>query len=363
MKQTHDVAKLVSAKLMLQKAETAQKSLSSRSGPYLRFMDEKEDDSKIVLPDPHLKTGIPTVSRVLQDFDNGITVVLGQPHSGKTTFVVQLQMDLLKLNDDAIVIDVSLDDSFKKRWVQWISNRSGLGYTYVSNPGIDMPKEFEERKERAMHQLYGWMAEERLFSFDQQEYVHDVEVGGHQLQVQVGNYHSIGNLMRHIRETYPNSKPVLFIDAWNDVELSETNNSEVSAINKDIRKLSQVSKETSIPIIATSHTTKAGAQFLTLNDISGSKGMHYRCVAGFVLKNFYAEDPLNDPLMYSDPMTGKEYPVVVMEVGKNKESPWRFPLIYAFDEFACRFISFDPPTYKRLLAEYKTRRYDVQEKS
>ena len=206
----------------LNKFEQARSTLGTRTGPNVRWLQEAEDDSKLVLPKKDLTNGIPTLARATMDFESGIACYLGQPNHGKSTLIVNQIAGGLELNDDLLCVDLSLDDALKKRYVQYLACLTGLHYSTINVPQSASEAE-RMRLQQADAKIKGWVESGRLLpleaserirtTFEEQEKMHRIDTRHYKTQL---------NLMTRLRDKYPDKKIAFFIDAWNNLDYTNS---------------------------------------------------------------------------------------------------------------------------------------------
>lgn len=332
------------------KINRVEKRLASRNGPYLKWFNEIEDDSKLVLPDKDFKTGIPTWSRAFNDYTAGLSVLAAQPNAGKSTVMISLMIGLMQLNDDVLIVDLSFDDPEEKRFTQFICNLSHLSYQDVGSLG-GMTKEDREKYEIAKKQLEDWIDQKKFWMFSGGE---ETKVSDKKdpIEIAVQAQEQIIALMEDMRAEYPDKKIVFFIDAYNDIE-SEAE--EYFSLDKVIKSLKSAAIENSIVCMMAAHVRKtqdrnARRGRLSLDDIKGTKELEFSSVWAGVLVNEWKQNAIAEPLLLR--RNEKIFPIIAIEPQKSKVSAWTKPLYYGLDEFRCRIIPLTRAEYLDAHARY-----------
>ena len=331
------------------KFKKAQESLGHRTGPNVLWLRETQDDSKFVLPDENFANGFPTISRCLTDFESGIACIVGQANHGKSSLMVSMMTAGLDLNSDLIVVDVSLDDPPKKRYTQYLANLTGLHYSQLNVPTTLNPNQLGAIKS-ADQKIHDWIMGGRLIPLEASEKITE-ETLNQIRKITVRSYKTLLNLMRDVRATYPDKKIAFFVDAWNNLDSSNTNDADnLSSINKMLDTIQEVADQERIMCIVSAHVRKTQSRKISLEDIKGTKNMEYSCVWGAIVKNEYRDNSLTDPLLWED-SNGKSYPIVTVETGKTKVSSEDRTCFYVLKAGQCQVQGVTNLEYELLLSQ------------
>ena len=110
---------------------------------------------------PHLGVALsefPILSESLDGFRNCLYVIAGASRMGKTAFALELLVDLLRNDEEARGIFVTLEQSVRDLNVRLVGQCGEVNLEYLLNPSKEGAQKYEERKnlglERA-HQLKG----------------------------------------------------------------------------------------------------------------------------------------------------------------------------------------------------------------
>lgn len=322
-----------------QKTEEVERTLLQRNGPYIRWLDELQDDTKLVLPDPSL-TEIPTMSRVLNDYESGIALLGAPPNSGKSTLIVNMITQSLDLNEDLVVIDLSLDDPYKKRIIQYLASMTGLNYQQLYSPQT-LSQAQKVRKDRALQGIRSHVSRGALNMFEGSE---TFKIEGKTHFVVIREFSKIFKLLAYYRKKYPDKKIACFIDAWNNLDFSkESGVSELAKQETAVNKLHDISREENVMVFMTAHLRKTQEKIRSLEDIKGTALLLHAAVWAGRLINEYRENLHTEPLLYKE--GDFYYPVIIVEVQKTKVSSWEQPLFYGLKSGECGIVPFDRNTY------------------
>jgi GTPase SAR1 family protein len=331
----------------VKKFDEINERLKNRTGPYLQWFDEKVDDTKVVVSDP-TKEIYPTLTRLFCDLDKGVSVVAGKPNAGKSTLIISLITSLIQLNKDVIVIDISLDDPSSKRNVQLRANQTGLHYQRVYNPN-DLNQREKEHLEEADQRIKDWISSGRLIQLESSE---DFEYGSGICSINVNSSNRIFEVMELVREKNPDSKIVMFLDAWNDVTYRDewSGSSDLNQSEAFLNLLKINSNKYNIVVFTTAHIRKSGnskENYLSLEDVKGTRTLESNCVYGGIIRNEYRERIVDDPLTFN--VNGIDYPVIRLDTLKTKVSSWDMPWFGIMKASHCQILPIPTNSYPMLL--------------
>jgi hypothetical protein len=341
----------LSVNTILDKYKEASKTLIRTGGPYLIWMLENENDSIIRTPRRGYSNGIPTWSQTFSDFIGGVSFLAGRANAGKSTVAINLIKGLIEQNPDTIVVDISLDDSPRKRMMQFMACISGLRYTEITDP-----ETISENKKALRHQaeetFFSWIGSGRLISLAARERLENSKV------LNLRDYNTIIKLMKKLRGDYPTCKIVFFIDAWSNLDFNTSSRfgNEYQYAAMILEQIKNASEEYFVPCVFSAHFVKSdGKSKAGIKDIKGGSGLEYDAAAILIVRNEYRENSLIEPLMYETP-TGEENPVLAIDVPKNKVSEWDRTLLYGLDSARCQLVPFNHQQYMDLLEVYQGKR-------
>jgi len=334
----------------LTKLEEASKSLGNRSGPNIIWLKEKEDDTKLRVWDYSLKNGIPTLSSALTDWEEGIACLAGKPNSGKSTVLVNMMMGCLKLNDNVLVIDITLDDPYKKRYEQYVASMTGLYYQEITTKIDDMPETKKQSKIEAENVLRQWYTDESLWTLEATE--REITEDGLEVTRKFSDPNEIYRIMRFARKSYPDKKIVVFIDAWNNLDFSGSKStSELGQSNDHLRKLQAEANELGVMVMLSAHLRKGERKSKpVLEDIKGTSDLIFNVVWAGIVINEFREGYLKEPLLYKE--GDKNYPAIVIEINKTKVSTVDGDIIYGLDSGRCGLKPLNRIEYENLRTKY-----------
>lgn len=311
----------------LNKLRTARDNMGKRKGPATIWLRENEPVDIIPPQEYDLSNGIPTMSRSLADFEQGIAILTGLPNSGKSTLMMNMELQSLELNPDLICVDLSFDDPVEKRYQQWMAARTGLYYQDISSD-TDLAPNLVAKKEAAHAWLESMVQAERLHIYSAVDTFQGKDKSS--IEVEFLKISNVMKLMSRMRRRYPDKPIAMFVDSWNDLDLQAgRTDSEVQAADAAAKRLKQKAEATSIRLWISAHLRKTQGREPALEDLKGSGYLAYAAVWVGIVRNEYRENSMNDPLMYQ--FGNKLVPMLTVRPGtKNKVSTWDMPLYYGF---------------------------------
>lgn len=81
---------------------------------------------------------------------SGVHVFAGESNTGKTAFVTQMEVNILRHNPDAIIMDFSLDDSARDKYNRFLALLGDLELREVSHPKTIQDSERLEQRKKAV---------------------------------------------------------------------------------------------------------------------------------------------------------------------------------------------------------------------
>lgn len=329
------------------KFQAVEANLGIRTGPNVKWLDEYADDSRLRLQTHDLSSGIPSLAATLNDFENGLVVVGGQPNAGKSTFFISMMTGGLQLNRDLVVVDFSFDDDAKKRYVQLMANLTGLHYSqlYTKN---DLSEGELRGKADAKRLVDQWIEEQRYWPFEASE---TINLKNKNITTTLRTIGVLKETMKELRELMPDKKIAFFVDAWNDIDLSEESEY-IGKVDNVLSDLKETSQANNIMCLFSAHIRKTEGRSprVRLEDIKGTKAFEYAVKWGAIVRNEHRENALQNPLRLD--RDGRLYPVLIVETQKQKSSDWDRPLFYAMEASQCRLMPPTPEEYEDLLNQY-----------
>lgn len=219
----------------------------------------------------YLNWGGSLFNEALRGANEGDTIfVCGAPNAGKSMVLTSTLINLLKLNDDLVVLDFSVDDSEKKRITQYIANLSNLNMNDVTFANKTLGPNEMALFNTACDTVGEWFKNNRLFVYE--------SVGdGESLTLQASTKF-IKTTVEDVRRNNPNKKIVVAIDALNDVELDYGNKKVYTELGEErllAEEINRIILKNKCLLIATSHLRKNNNRRPTLEDVKGNSFLAY----------------------------------------------------------------------------------------
>jgi hypothetical protein len=286
--QEHDIAEV--------EARLDRRAISS--GPLIKWHPPCEEE-------------FPCLNTVLEDYDSGILCVAGQPNQGKSTLLTNMAYHAHELNSKTIIMDFTLDDDRKKRMVQLAALRSNRRYKDVmlglAHPNPLIRKEVMEAREYIKTHLWN---SKRFFTFERSQVIRYPD-GTKKTSLEIANIKTIVDLIKTWREAFPLSEGyqlIIFIDAFNNIDISRLGFSASNDATKEDRKadiLMQATIDSTCPMIVSNHVVKGTTRrHMGLDSIKGSKQLQYNAQAVFILYNDLKERQDGSTIFWS-PTSGE----------------------------------------------------------
>lgn len=316
---------LLSPEYFLEKLNDVRSKLGLRKGPATLWMKERESEDIILPQEMDLSNGINTMSRTLADFEKGIAIFTGLPNCGKSTLLINMELQSLQLNPDLIVVDLSFDDPIDKRYQQWVASLTGLYYQDITTD-TELSEDKKNKRKKADEFIDQMIKDGRLHLYS--EFDRFKDKNGRDLEVEFLKISNIVKLMSNIRRKYPDKKIAMFVDAWNDLDLQMgRTDSEVQAAQAAAKTLKLRAEENDIRLIISAHLRKTQGRTPALEDLKGSNYLSFAAVWVGIVRNEFRENTMNNPLMYE--YGNKLIPILTVRNVKNKVSTWDMDLYYA----------------------------------
>lgn len=159
--------------------------------------------------------------------------------------------------------------------------------------------------------------------------------------------------MRSVREQYPNKKIAIFLDAWNNLDMTRAKGSnDISQANYYLAKFQEETNRLGIMLMLSAHLRKGERRVKpSLDDIKGTSDMSYNVVWAGIVINELRERALKDPLVHRE--NDKLYPVAVVEIVKTKVSTVDGDLMYVLNSGTCGLTPLHQVQYEEYRDKYR----------
>lgn len=343
---------MITSQHFIRKIQQASERAKSRSGPNLLWMEENADDSRLREPSFDFHDGIPSLTAHLNDFVRGLALITGWPNAGKSTFIVHNTLELLRRNPNAVVVDISHDDDLDKRYVQWISNLTGLTYMSITSGRDRLTETKRKAIEDAEAQICKWIEEERLYPFESTELIAIEALGGREREISLKDFETLFTELKRVRARHPDKKIVVFVDAWNDMRIYGNAN-DYSETNKWIGELKALCRSQNLAMVMSAHLKKTQGKVATLEDIAGSATIGYEAIWAMIMVN-----QARNPETFKNPIfierNGVKMEVLAGECKKSKVGGWAsFNLYWGIPLGVARLVPLFYDEYLTVDKEYR----------
>lgn len=271
-----------------------------------------------------------------------------------SSLLITMMTNLLRLNDNVVVLDISLDDPSSKRNVQLRANLSGLNYQQIGIPS-ELTGSQREALGKADLVIEDWITNGRLIQFESSE-----DIDG-KYSVTINDATKVFDLLETTRKLYPNpeTKIVMFLDAWNDVNFRGgwKEGNDLSSSEAFLNQLKSKTQELEILGWLSAHTRKLESNkstLITLQDVKGTSTLESNCVWGGIIRNDYREDLVEDPPTID--INGIQYPIIRAETRKTKVSSWDLPWYGILKANSCQVLPVHPDQYTTFLYKQRDRK-------
>lgn len=337
--------------IFLSKVDQTFESFGKRDGAYIHWLKETYDDRKYEPYEDDLSTGHPTINRALLDLDHGIALIAGKPNFGKSTLLANIITQGLELTPELIVLDLTFDDSGKTRVEQYLCAMTSLTYSQVKL-GVGLTQTQQTLLTMAKDKLKEFISEGRLRIYDSVEYLPDGSV------LRLRHFDTLLRAIYSAKNKYPNSKIVVVVDSWSDLETTDGKGSnETTQANYWLSKLHEVINQTKVILLATCQLVKFEGTIPTIDDIKGTSNLAFEARAIYALINEQRAQHFVDPITYN--YEGKTYPAIMLRAIKNKVSEWDGDIFYGLIKNRCKLIPVTLPEYKELAVKISTKKREV----
>jgi hypothetical protein len=289
-----------------------------------------------------------SLNAALGSWDEGILFLSAMENRGKSSFLVQTFTDVLDLNDDALLIDFSLDDSFRERTRRYISCLSNVPTDKVARP-INATPEEQERRKRGVKRLAQWMSKEKLIIKTSTEF--NI------------NAHSISTFLKEVRDRHPNKKIIVLIDAFNDLPLPDGKGDEPEKLL--LLELGKAFKENRAICAMTAHRRKTYTDSynrrVNNDELKGSGYIKHAAKIIMMLDNeVKARRESAEVYWCPEDSPYTKLPVLEVSVQKNKTCAWDGWIFYKFLPSSGKSWEVEPSEhsyYQNLIIESSKPRY------
>lgn len=266
----------------------------------------------------YLDWGSPLLNKALLGVQPGDSVcVCGAPNHGKTISLTSMVLDILKRNENVLVLDFTLDDPKRKRFTQYAANLAQIDMNVIDFINLEQDGERRRRHKQALCQLELWLENQSLALFE----TATVNRGERRLSQNSTGF--ITETLIRYRDLFPEKKIVVLVDALNNVATSSAGD-EYSQAQEVSDVLKRVLNDTQSVLLATHHLRKNNGRRPTMDDLKGNNYLAYEMKVIIGLHNDLSVNGQAAEIYYVDqaqPMV--KVPVIEWHFLKNKCSDYK----------------------------------------
>ena len=185
-------------------------------------MEDVEDSGEI---SPTILTGITEIDEYSPiPTSEAFILVPSSPNAGKSSLFVSLVNNIVRLNENAMCIIHTIDDSRSVYVNRLIANLTSIQMNWIKNPTYFLDKEMNQKRKEAYKLITNFVRDERIVIKDS-THRSDVE------------YHE--NLIKYYRKKYPNRNIVVFCDNFHKLTTEmgyDDNNIKYQYISEQLKK-------------------------------------------------------------------------------------------------------------------------------
>lgn len=290
--------------------------------PQLRDLQEWKDKC-LSEKSNFLNWGFPELSSALRGAQGGDSILIAScPNYGKSQLQTCVVINVLRNNDDCIVLDFTMDDSKRKRITQYIANLSGLEMN-----AVDYANKLESEEERlkfskAYSLLESMVREGRLNLYESS--ISDSD--GRPIVQNTVDF--ISRKVHKEREDNPDKKIVICIDSLNDITNGKYSTDDFERSQSVSSELSSLITRTQSILLATSHLRKVSGRRPTMDDVKGNNFLAYSAKAIIGIHNDVKLNDKDARLYWLNEIHGDRLPIVEARFLKNKVASFNSTIFY-----------------------------------
>jgi len=267
----------------------------------------------------------PIYNSKLDGLQSGFHIIAGNPNIGKSGFCLNLASNLLMENPDKLfILYFSLDDNLQMTLSRFLSINSGLEIAQIMNPVYRIQKNVNLTDDLIKNKLEVRNATINKFKGLSDSLIIKDASSGYTLEY-IDKVIKIHHLIQEQR------KLVVFIDSFHKVVVSNRGHSDRREMAIEVAKnLKNIANIYEIPIVCISELRKQQNILSkpTNLDIKESIDIWYDAETIALLHSDFDTNE-ESRMKYSD--GDKDYPVVEVNISKNKKSPFKGKIYYKFN--------------------------------
>ena len=275
------------------------------------------------------RTGYETLDTSLSGIpkEDCMITFAGDANVGKTGYMFELALRLAKLNENIMVLFMSIDDSRQQAIARLVAMEAGLRINQVSHPIQNIKTKEDQKKLDDGWRVIRKLVDENRFSLKDNSH-------GNTLDFAEG-------WIRWAKENYPNREICFFLDNFHKLG-DEAGKEERIRFKHASSRIHSMKNKLHFTAICTMELRKfigGGSQRPSLQDISESKQMEYdNNLIGMVYSDLHAkrdESKIHWPDLVNGEMVKK--PIFEIDIQKNKISEYKGTFYYKFSPEHSKF--------------------------
>lgn len=253
----------------------------------------------------------------------------GEPSSGKSSFMHQLIHNLIRKNEDILVLLLTIDDNRTAVMPRLISIDSGLTTQQVKQPSTLSPEQ-KSLLDTSWTSLKNYVRGNRL----------DIRDSGH------GNtLDYFESWIRYAKQQNPNRKILAMLDNFH--KLAGVGSDERQIYKRASARIQELKTEYDITFICTMELIKTYGKEGRPDDIAETKKILYDADAVIHINSDWQRTLTDSGLTWTDP-TGNQKPIIRIRTWKNKIHGLLPTIWYDMDPDNSRFVERDTPPEERI---------------
>lgn len=278
------------------------------------------------------KTGFDFLDKGLDKLQTGFHLIAGDSNHGKSGFMSQLAWNVAQMNDDAFVMDFSLDDPIRDKIPRVVGCANKVLLNAIRDPiGYSQYPEMIKRRNEGMQKLVDSIDRYHVYDASFSCVIERIEDEIRRVKI---NLAAAGSKKR----------VVVFIDNFHDLD---SDNSKASGGDKQkydylAQKVSDMATELDCPIVCTGEFRKLnGNRRPSVDDIRESVKIKYEAKSILLIYNEVSSKGEAAQIFYQLNGKPEKQPVFEVKFGKNKYTSFKGT---GFCKFFPQMAYFEPAT-------------------
>jgi replicative DNA helicase len=258
---------------------------------------------------------------------NRMILVAAEPNVGKSALVVNLAWKIATLNEKAMVLVMTIDDTREYVVPKWISIETGIPINHVMAPNRFILKEQSDYEQKKVMLQNGWSKVKNAIN-DHKIDIKDASQGS--------DLNFAENWIRHAQNKYPDREIVFILDNFH--KLSGSSSDLRTKFVNATSRVHEMKSRYGITFICTAETRKPFGSRITLNDIAETKKIEYDNDAIILVHNEMHSNPQSPSMFWNDEKeieSNSRKPILELRVAKNKISSFKGTMYMNFQPETC----------------------------